>query len=152
MVVASRAAGSPGKRLSLGVGRPRGDNRCADPDRRPAQDLPNRWGTVAAVCGVDLEVHPDEFFGLLGPNGARKSTTIGMLTTRVVPTSGQAYVGGREVTDEAARVRRSIGVVQSQNTLDRQLTVAENLEFHARYISLGRRAATALMRNARRRW
>jgi ABC-2 type transport system ATP-binding protein len=82
------------------------------------------------VDRLDLTVHPREIFGLLGPNGAGKTTTAGMLTTRVVPTSGEAHVGGIDVIAHPARAKQLIGVVSQQNTLDRSLTVWENLYFH----------------------
>src|SRR3954470_17679158 len=100
-----------------------------------------RHGTVRAVDGLDLVVHAGEFFGLLGPNGAGKSTTIGMLTTLVVPTGGQAWVGGIDVVADPVGVKRRIGVVAQTNTLDRLLTVAENLEFRARFFGVGAREA-----------
>ena len=84
----------------------------------------------AAVDRLDLTVHPREIFGLLGPNGAGKTTTAGMLTTRVIPTSGEAHVGGVDVVAHPARAKQLIGVVSQQNTLDRSLTVWENLYFH----------------------
>jgi ABC-2 type transport system ATP-binding protein len=96
---------------------------------------------IRAVDGIDLEVAKGEFFGLLGPNGAGKSTTIGMLTTRTIPTEGRAYVAGVDVVAEPATAKRHIGVVPQTNTLDRQLTVAENLEFHGRYFGMPRRDA-----------
>jgi len=86
----------------------------------------------AAVDGLDLEVRPREIFGLLGPNGAGKTTTAGMLTTRVIPTSGSAFVGEVDVIAQPALAKQLIGVVSQQNTLDRQLTVWENLYFHGR--------------------
>ena len=97
---------------------------------------------VRAVDGVDLEVPQGEFFGLLGPNGAGKSTTIGMLTTRVIPTSGQAFIAGVDVVADPATAKRFIGVVPQTNTLDRQLSVHENLEFHGRYFGMSRRDAS----------
>jgi ABC-2 type transport system ATP-binding protein len=98
---------------------------------------------IRAVDGIDLEVGKGEFFGLLGPNGAGKSTTIGMLTTRVVPTAGQAFISGIDVVAQPATAKRHIGVVPQTNTLDRQLTVAENLEFHGRYFGMTRKQAGA---------
>jgi ABC-2 type transport system ATP-binding protein len=98
---------------------------------------------IRAVDGIDLEVGKGEFFGLLGPNGAGKSTTIGMLTTRVVPTEGQAFIAGIDVVADPATAKRYIGVVPQTNTLDRQLSVLENLEFHGRYFGLTRRQASA---------
>ena len=101
---------------------------------------------IRAVDGIDLEVEQGEFFGLLGPNGAGKSTTIGMLTTRVVPTEGRAFIAGIDVVADPAMAKRHIGVVPQTNTLDRQLTVGENLEFHGRYFGMARRDAAARAR------
>jgi ABC-2 type transport system ATP-binding protein len=95
--------------------------------------------SLNAVDGIDLTVREGEFFGLLGPNGAGKSTTIGMLTTRVRPTSGQAFVGEIDVVQDASRAKLLLGVVSQTNTLDRSLTVAENLEFHGRYFGMSAR-------------
>jgi ABC-2 type transport system ATP-binding protein len=86
----------------------------------------------AAVDGLDLSVAGGEIFGLLGPNGAGKTTTAGMLTTRVIPTSGEAHVGGIDVVAHSTLAKQLIGIVSQQNTLDRQLTVWENLYFHGR--------------------
>jgi ABC-2 type transport system ATP-binding protein len=85
-----------------------------------------------AVDELDLVVGTGEIFGLLGPNGAGKTTTAGMLTTRVIPTSGRAFVGGIDVVAHPALAKQIIGIVSQQNTLDRQLTVWENLYFHGR--------------------
>ncbi len=93
-------------------------------------------GDVTAVDGLDLDVEAGELFGLLGRNGAGKSTTVGMLTTLVVPTSGTAWVCGVDVARRPVEVKRRIGVVSQHNTLDRELTVAENLEFRGRYFGL----------------
>ena len=95
-------------------------------------------GTVHAVVELDLEIGSGEFFGLLGPNGAGKSTTIGMLTTTVVPTSGRAFIAGIDVGEHPARAKRRIGVVSQTNTLDRQLTVWENLYYHGRFFGVSR--------------
>ncbi|MFN2594363.1 MAG: ATP-binding cassette domain-containing protein [Actinomycetota bacterium] len=96
---------------------------------------------LKAVDGLDLEVREGEIFGLLGPNGAGKTTTVGMLTTRVVPTSGTALIGGVDVVQHPTVAKQLIGVVSQQNTLDRSVTVWENLYFHGRYFGLGARAA-----------
>ena len=98
-------------------------------------------GDVRAVNGLDLEVHQGEIFGLLGPNGAGKTTTAGMLTTRVVPTSGQAIVGGIDVWKHPARAKALIGVVPQSNTLDRSLSVVENLLFHGRFFGMSSKVA-----------
>jgi len=103
----------------------------------------------AAVDGLDLSVLRGEIFGLLGPNGAGKTTTVGMLTTRVIPTSGSAYVGAIDVGEEPALAKQLIGIVSQQNTLDRQLTVWENLYFHGRLFGISaaesRRTADELL-------
>jgi daunorubicin resistance ABC transporter ATP-binding subunit len=120
------------------------DDRSQSPIR--TEDLhktyQGRQGPIHAVDGLDLEVRPGEFFGLLGPNGAGKSTTIGMLVTTVVPTSGHAFVAGIDVLAHPAAAKRRIGVVPQTNTLDRQLSVAENLYYHGRFFGVGRRDAT----------
>ncbi|MCU1396522.1 MAG: daunorubicin resistance transporter ATP-binding subunit [Ilumatobacteraceae bacterium] len=95
----------------------------------------------AAVDSLDLEVTRGEIFGLLGPNGAGKSTTIGMLTTRIIPTSGSAIVAGVDVIGNPAATKQHIGVVTQTNTLDRALTVRENLIFHGRYFGMTNKRA-----------
>jgi daunorubicin resistance ABC transporter ATP-binding subunit len=99
-------------------------------------------GEVPAVRGIDLSVGCGQFFGLLGPNGAGKSTAIGMLTTLVLPTGGRAWVAGLDVVADPVGVKRRIGVVTQNNTLDMQLTVAENLEFRSRFFGLRLREAS----------
>jgi ABC-2 type transport system ATP-binding protein len=100
-------------------------------------------GNVKAVDHLDLAVHPGEIFGLLGPNGAGKTTTVGMLTTRIIPTEGRAFVGGVDVVEHPAVAKQAIGVVPQTNTLDRSLSVWENLYFHGRYFGMGARDARA---------
>jgi ABC-2 type transport system ATP-binding protein len=93
----------------------------------------------AAVDQLNLDVQAGEIFGLLGPNGAGKTTTAGMLTTRVVPTSGRALLRGIDVAAQPALAKQLSGIVSQQNTLDRQLTVWENLYFHGRLFGIGAR-------------
>jgi ABC-2 type transport system ATP-binding protein len=93
-------------------------------------------GDIRAVDELDLEVHRGEIFGLLGPNGAGKTTTVGLLTTRIIPTSGRAWVGGIDVVAAPAVAKQAIGVVPQTNTLDRSLTVRDNLTFHGRYFGM----------------
>jgi ABC-2 type transport system ATP-binding protein len=102
----------------------------------------DRQQSVTAVDGLDLRVNRGEIFGLLGPNGAGKTTTVGMLTTRVIPTAGRAMVNGVDVMTDPARAKHFIGVVHQVNTLDRSLTVWENLYFHGRYYGMSVKAAT----------
>jgi len=112
-------------------------------------ELRKTYGPVTALDGLDLDVGQGEMFGLLGPNGAGKTTTVGILTTRVRATSGEAIVAGRNVTTEAVEARAQIGVVPQQPNPDLQLTVRENLVFHATYHGIPRveasRRADALL-------
>jgi ABC-2 type transport system ATP-binding protein len=102
-----------------------------------------------AVDKLNLDVRAGEIFGLLGPNGAGKTTTAGMLTTRVVPTAGKAFLAGVDVGAQPALAKQLSGIVSQQNTLDRQLTVWENLYFHGRLFGIGakesRQTADALL-------
>ena len=98
-------------------------------------------GGLRAVDELDLSVRRGEIFGLLGPNGAGKTTTAGMLTTRVIPTSGGAYVGGIDVVAHPVAAKQVIGVVPQTNTLDRALSVWENLYFHGRFFGMSARTA-----------
>ncbi len=93
--------------------------------------LTKTYGALEAVKGIDLDVAPGETFGFLGPNGAGKSTTIGMLCTLVTPTSGVAHVAGFDVRSERDSVRRNIGLVFQDSTLDGYLSAEANLRLHA---------------------
>jgi ABC-2 type transport system ATP-binding protein len=93
-------------------------------------------GDFRAVDELNLTVAAGEIFGLLGPNGAGKTTTAGMLTTRVIPTSGTATVADIDVIAHPALAKQIIGVVSQTNTLDRQLTVWENLYYHGRLFGM----------------
>jgi ABC-2 type transport system ATP-binding protein len=110
-----------------------------------ARGLTKRYpkAVVAAVDGIDLAVGRGELFGLLGPNGAGKTTTVGMLTTRVVPTAGEAVVAGIDVVARPTLAKQLIAVVTQQNTLDRSLTVRENLYFHGLLFGMPSRRARA---------
>lgn len=100
-------------------------------------------GGTVAVAALNLAVRRGEVLALLGPNGAGKSTTAGMLTTTVRPTAGRAWVAGVDVAAAPARVHRHIGVVPQRNTLDRRLSVRDNLVFHGRYFGMRPPAARA---------
>ena len=94
-------------------------------------DLVKTYGEVRAVRGVSFEVGLGEVFGFLGPNGAGKTTTINMLCTLAKPTSGRATVAGHDVVTERDDVRRNIGLVFQDPTLDGYLTATQNLKLHA---------------------
>jgi ABC-2 type transport system ATP-binding protein len=95
------------------------------------RDLRKSFGELEAVRGVSFEVERGEVFGFLGPNGAGKTTTINMLCTLARPTGGSASVAGHDVVRERDDVRRNIGLVFQEPTLDGYLTAAQNLQLHA---------------------
>jgi ABC-2 type transport system ATP-binding protein len=94
-----------------------------------AVGLTKRYGETLAVDTLDLEIASGEFFGLLGPNGSGKTTTIHMLATLIRPTTGSAEVAGFDVRSSAVRAREALGIVFQESALDRSLTVSENLRF-----------------------
>jgi ABC-2 type transport system ATP-binding protein len=94
------------------------------------ENLQKRFGEIEAVRGVGFEVYAGETFGFLGPNGAGKSTTINMLCTLLQPTGGTAEVAGYDVVAARNEVRREIGLVFQDMTLDTYLSAAQNLRFH----------------------
>lgn len=95
-------------------------------------NLTKRFGDFAAVDGISFDVEEGEIFGFLGPNGAGKTTTLMMLATLLEPTEGEALVSGFDVKTEKDDVRRSIGIVFQDPSLDEELTAAENMDFHGR--------------------
>src|ERR1700722_3521913 len=95
------------------------------------RDLVKNFDEVRAVRGVNFEVALGEVFGFLGPNGAGKTTTINMLCTLAKPTSGAATVAGHDVVTERDDVRRNIGLVFQDPTLDGYMTGEQNLRLHA---------------------
>jgi ABC-2 type transport system ATP-binding protein len=103
----------------------------AHPPAIVVRRLVKNFGDVEAVRGVDFEVATGEVFGFLGPNGAGKTTTINMLCTLAKPTAGSASVAGHDVVRERDDVRRNIGLVFQDPTLDGYLTAKQNLKLHA---------------------
>jgi len=95
------------------------------------RQLTKAYGSIKAVDNLDITVEPGEIFGLLGPNGAGKTTTISMLCTILKPTSGTATVNGYDIVKEANNVRKSIGIVFQDPSIDDRLTGRENLYMHA---------------------
>jgi len=105
--------------------------------------LVKRYVEVEAVRGLDLDIAPGETFGFLGPNGAGKSTTIKILCTLIKATSGRAQVAGFDVATERDAVRRRIGLVFQEPTLDAYLTGEQNLRFHGELYGMDRSGAAA---------
>ena len=97
------------------------------------EDLVKRYrkSKTNAVDGISFSVQSGEFFALLGPNGAGKTTTISILTTTLSPTSGQVRIGGADVVTQASSVRRQVGIIFQNPSLDMNLTGEENVRFHA---------------------
>jgi len=124
----------------------------ANPSSVPAIEvagLVKRYGDHAALDGLDLCVEQGAFFGLLGPNGAGKTTTVSILTTLALPTEGRVRVLGADPARERASVRRCLGVVFQEPSLDRELTAREHLDLQARFYRLSdrrRRVGEALER------
>ncbi|MHA2405407.1 MAG: ABC transporter ATP-binding protein [Candidatus Hermodarchaeia archaeon] len=96
-------------------------------------------GDVTAVDNISFTVEKGEIFGFLGPNGAGKTTTLNMLATILRPTSGTASVNGKDIREDSEEVRRSIGFVFQDPTLDTELTGRENLDFHGRLYGLSKK-------------
>ena len=94
-----------------------------------ASGLVKRYGDVLAVDGLDLDIPAGQFFGLLGPNGSGKTSTIHMLATLIRPNGGSAKIFGNDVVRDAVATRASIGLVFQESALDRTLSIAENLRF-----------------------
>jgi len=100
------------------------------------ENLTKTYGKVRAVNGLNLEVHSGEIFGFLGPNGAGKTTSIRILTTLTRPDSGHAWINGLDVAAQPSQVKAEFGIVQQHLSLDRALTVRENMELHARLCNI----------------
>jgi ABC-2 type transport system ATP-binding protein len=105
--------------------------------------LVKSYGSVRAVRGIDLDVAPGETFGFLGPNGAGKSTTINILCTLATASAGTAEVAGFDVVRQRAAVRRQIGLVFQEPTLDGYLSGEQNLRFHGELYGVDRASAAA---------
>lgn len=95
------------------------------------ENLVKKFGNITAVNDISFEVDEGTIFGFLGPNGAGKTTTINILCTLLSPTSGRAFIAGHDCMKDPSEVRKSIGIVFQDTTLDKDLTAYENLIFHA---------------------
>lgn len=96
------------------------------------QNLTRRFNDLVAVNNISFDIGHGEIFGLLGPNGAGKTTTLSMLSTMLKPTSGSATITGIDIEQDEDGVRKSIGIVFQDQSLDEELTAWENMDFHAR--------------------
>lgn len=94
-------------------------------------NLTKDFNGLRAVNNLSIQINQGEIFGLLGPNGAGKTTFISMLCTLLKPTSGTAKVNGFDILKEKDQVRKSIGIVFQDPSLEDRLTARENLEMHA---------------------
>ena len=103
-----------------------------------AQGLGKRYGELWALRDVDLEVRTGSILGLLGHNGAGKTTAIRILTTLALPSEGRATVAGFDVVNQSAQVRAQIGVAAQAATVDGLLTARANLEMIGRLYHLPR--------------
>lgn len=101
--------------------------------------LSKEYSGEKVVDGLDLHVSKGELFGFLGPNGAGKTTTIRILTTLTKPSSGQVLINGLDVARDPANVKSEFGIVQQHLSLNRDLTIGENLELHARLHHLAKK-------------
>ncbi|HWN59884.1 MAG TPA: ATP-binding cassette domain-containing protein [Streptosporangiaceae bacterium] len=138
------AASRPGMGSADSLARLR--NGSEIPPTIKVSGLTKSYGEIEAVRGIDFEVRAGETFGFLGPNGAGKSTTIKILCTLAKPTSGDAWVAGRNVRTERDAVRRNIGLVFQDTTLDNYLTGVQNLRFHAELYGVPAAAVAPRMR------
>ncbi|QLC48917.1 ATP-binding cassette domain-containing protein [Methanolobus zinderi] len=96
------------------------------------ENLTKEFDGFVAVDSISFSIGKGEIFGLLGPNGAGKTTTMSMLSTTLKPTSGKAYVNGFDILKNEDDVRKSIGIVFQDQSLDEELTAYENMDFHGR--------------------
>lgn len=101
--------------------------------------LTKKFGAITAVDDISFNVEEGTIFGFLGPNGAGKTTTISILCTLLAPTTGRAIIDGHDCMAEPSAVRRSIGIVFQDTTLDKDLTAHENLTFHSYLYGVPRR-------------
>ena len=117
-------------------------NMSEDLGRIQANQLAKKFGKIEAVRGVDLDVAPGEIYGLIGPDGAGKTTTIRMLAGVMKPTGGVSCVNGYDTNREAEKLRHVVGYMAQRFTLYGDLSVKENVEFYADIFSVPREQRT----------
>ena len=101
--------------------------------------LTKKFGDFTAVDGLDLRVETGEFFGLLGPNGAGKTTTISMVSTVLLPTSGEILVDGKKLDRKASEQKRKLSVITQEYSMRQDMTMDEVMEYQARLYMLSKR-------------
>ena len=102
-------------------------------------NLVKKYGDKTAVDGISFSVHDGELFGFLGPNGAGKTTTVRCISTLTNITSGQVLVNGVDIVKDQTHAKQYIGVIQQQISLDKDLTIRENMISHAMYHGMGKK-------------
>jgi ABC-2 type transport system ATP-binding protein len=110
------------------------------------QDLVKKYGDKVAVNGISFTVHEGELFGFLGPNGAGKTTTVRCVSTLTNITSGTVLVNGIDVMKDQTKAKSYMGVIQQQISLDKDLTIRENMISHAMYHGMGKQERNARMK------
>ncbi len=110
-----------------------------------SQGLVRRFGDLVAVNGLSVRVRKGEIYGFLGPNGAGKTTTIRMLTTMDLPDEGRISIGGHETGRDYIGARRLIGVIQQQHSLEKDISVRENIIYHGLMQNLSRKTIVKRM-------
>lgn len=100
------------------------------------QNFTKKYGDFAAVDDISFGVQEGSIFAFLGPNGAGKSTTINTLCTIIDKTEGKLHINGNDVSAQKAKVRKDIGIVFQESTLDGKLTVEENLKLHCDFYNV----------------
>ena len=110
------------------------------------QDLVKKYGDKVAVNGISFTVHEGELFGFLGPNGAGKTTTVKCVSTLTNITSGTVLVNGIDVMKDQTKAKSYMGVIQQQISLDKDLTIRENMISHAMYHGMGKQERNARMK------
>lgn len=109
------------------------------------ESIRKEFGDFVAVDNISLNVIKGSIYGFLGPNGAGKTTTVRMLTTMERPTSGRIWIDGVETGCDPLRARGMMGVIQQQNSLDKDISVRENIMHHALMQGMSRREAKGRM-------
>ena len=103
------------------------------------KDLAKKYDDKVAVNGISFSVHEGELFGFLGPNGAGKTTTVRCISTLTNMTSGQVLVNGIDIAKDQTEAKKYMGVIQQQISLDKDLTIRENMISHAMYHGMGKK-------------